>query len=53
MLPLSEIGEYLREVKQNYGGYCEGIHGTYLVGADPFALSAKRLLEPVDLIKGY
>ena len=25
----------------------------YLVGADPFALSAARLLERIDLIKRY
>ena len=53
MLSLSEVEEYLREVKQNYGRYCERIQRVYLVGADPFALSAKNLLERIDLIKKY
>ncbi|MCR5174567.1 MAG: radical SAM protein [Oscillospiraceae bacterium] len=53
MLPLSEVEEYLREVKQNYGRYCERIRRVYLVGADPFALSARRLLERTALIKKY
>ena len=53
MLSRSEVEEYLREVKQNYGRYCERIRRVYPVGADPFALSAKNLLERIDLIKRY
>ena len=53
MLSLSEIEEYLREVRRSYGKYCDGIRRAYLVGADPFALSAKRLLERIDLIRRY
>lgn len=53
MLSLSEVEEYLREVKQNYGRYSERIRRVYLVGADPFALSAKRLLERIGIIKKY
>jgi histone acetyltransferase (RNA polymerase elongator complex component) len=53
MLSLSEIEEYLREVKQSYDRYCDRIQRVYLVGADPFALSAKRLLERINLIKKY
>lgn len=53
MLSLSEVEEYLREVKKSYGRYCERIQRVYLVGADPFALSAKRLLERIELIKKY
>ena len=41
MLPLSEVEKYLQEVKQSYGRYYERIRRVYLVGADPFALSAK------------
>ena len=33
--------------------YCERVQQVYLVGADPFALSAKRLLERIKLIKKY
>jgi hypothetical protein len=53
MLSLSEVEDYLREVKQSYGRYCERIERAYLVGADPFALSAKRLLERIELINKY
>ena len=53
MLSLAEIEEFLREVRRSYGRYYEGIRRTYLVGADPFALSAKRLLERIDLIRKY
>ena len=45
--------EYLQEVKESYGRYCDRIQRVYLVGADPFALSAKNLLERIDLIKKY
>ena len=53
MLSICEVEEYLREVKQKYGGYCERIQRIYLVGADPFALSAKKLLERIELIRKY
>ena len=53
MLPLSEVEEYLSEVKEAYGPYCARIRRVYLVGADPFALSAKNLLERIDLIRRY
>ncbi len=53
MLPLNEVEDYLREVRQSYGRICERIRRVYLVGADPFALSAKRLLERIDLIRKY
>lgn len=53
MLPLYEVEEYLQEVKQRYSRYCGKIQRVYLVGADPFALSARRLLERIELIKRY
>ncbi len=53
MLSLSEVEAYLKELKQNYGRYCKEVRRVYLVGADPFALSAKRLLERIDLIRKY
>lgn len=53
MLSLPEVEEYLQEVKKSYGRYCERIQRVYLVGADPFALSALRLLERIELIKKY
>ena len=53
MLPLSEVEKYLQIVKKSYGEYSEQIRRVYLVGADPFALSAKNLLERIDLICKY
>lgn len=53
MLSLEVIEEYLSELKQLYGGYIEKLKRVYLVGADPFALSAKNLLKRVELIKKY
>lgn len=53
MLPLADVEEYLQEVKLSYGQYCEQIHRVYLVGADPFALSAKNLLQRIELIRRY
>ena len=53
MLPLSYVEEYLKNVRQNYGNYYNTIDRVYLVGADPFALSAARLLERIEVIKKY
>ncbi len=53
MLALNEVEEYLQEVRQSYGRVCERIRRVYLVGADPFALSASRLLERIDLIRKH
>ena len=53
MLRLSDVEEHLQEVTQSYGRYCSRIQRAYLVGADPFALSAHRLLDRIDLIKTY
>ena len=53
LLSICEEEEYLRKVKQKYDRYCERIQRIYLVGADPFALSAKKLLERIELIRKY
>lgn len=53
MLPLDEVEDYLQETCQRFGKYAERIRRVYLVGADPFALSAARLLERIDLIRKY
>ena len=53
MWSMEEIEAYLAEAKNHYGGYAEKIERVYLVGADPFALSAKHLLERAALIKRY
>lgn len=53
MLALSEIEEYLQQTKARYGFACERIERVYLVGADPFALTAARLSERIVLIRQY
>ena len=53
MLPLDEVEDYLQETCQRFGKYAERIRRVYLVGADPFALSAARLLERIDLIRKH
>ena len=53
MLPLGDVEEYLQAAQCNYGRRCERIERVYLVGADPFALPAARLLERIGLIRRY
>ncbi|MGI6720940.1 MAG: radical SAM protein [Anaerovoracaceae bacterium] len=53
MISLEEIEGFLKEEREGYGRYLDRIDRVYLVGADPFALSAKHLLERIDLIKRY
>ncbi len=53
MWTLEEVEDYLKEVKDLYGRYCNSIERVYLVGADPFALSAGNILERIDLIRKY
>lgn len=53
MLSLAEVEEYLAAIREDYGSFCERIQRIYLVGADPFALSASRLLERISLIRKY
>lgn len=53
MISLEEIEEFLKEVREAYGRYLGRINRVYLVGADPFALSADRLIERINLIKRY
>ena len=50
---LSEIEEYLSDLVSVYGSYADKIKRMYLVGADPFVISAKELLKRVELIKKY
>lgn len=53
MWPLNEIEAYLSDVRNIYGSQVETIERVYLVGADPFALSAKNLLDRITLIRKY
>ena len=65
MLPLEEVEDYLVRAKasadagglgvgyRSRGMSCERVRRVYFVGADPFALSAGRLLERIELAKRY
>ena len=53
MLSLDEVENYVAEVKARYGRLADSIDRFYLVGADPFALSAEKLLTRISLIKKY
>ena len=53
MLALEEVEEYLRAAQRSYGGRCDRVGRVYLVGADPFALPAARLVERIELIRRY
>lgn len=50
---LNEVEEYLSNFIGVYGGYAKKIKRVYLVGADPFVISAKGLVKRVELIKKY
>ena len=53
MLSLAEIEAWLQEIYRVNGVYCEEVERIYLVGADPFALSASNLERVIILIKKY
>lgn len=53
MWTLDEVENHVAEVKSRYGRLADSIDRVYLVGADPFALSAEKLLERISLIKKY
>lgn len=53
MWTLDEVENYIAEIKSRYGRLADGIDRVYLVGADPFALSAENLLTRISLIKKY
>ncbi len=53
MLSLAEVEDFLKKIFEFNGENCQQVEKIYLVGADPFALPAKKLLERADLIKKY
>ena len=46
-----EISTWLSDIRSAYGEYCDRFERIYLVGADPFAVSARRLEKIIALIK--
>ena len=53
MLPPDEIEAWLSEMYRVNGAYADQIDRIYLVGADPFAISASRLEVVIELIRRY
>jgi len=53
MLPLTSIEEFLSETKKHYGRFMDRLERVYLVGADPFVLSADKLENIINLIRKY
>ncbi len=53
MLSSDEIEAWLTEMYRVNGVYADQIERIYLVGADPFAISASRLEVVIDLIRRY
>ena len=53
MLPLDQVEGALRETRERYPGYCDRLKRVYLVGADPFVLSAKNLEERIGVVRKY
>lgn len=53
MILLDEVEGYLTYIKMYYGRYSQTVDRIYLVGADPFALSARNLEDRIRIIKSY
>ena len=53
MLSVAEIESWLAEVYRVNGEYCAQVDRVYLVGADPFAISASNLERVINLIRKY
>lgn len=52
-LPLEDVEGYLRKVSSTYPLYVRTVNRVYLVGADPFVLSAKKMIPYLNLIHKY
>jgi len=48
MLSLAEVEDFLKKIFEFNGENCQQVEKIYLVGADPFALPAKKLLERAE-----
>lgn len=53
MLSLNWIEEFLHETKKYQGQFMDRLERVYLVGADPFVLSADKLESIIELIRKY
>ena len=53
MLPLADIEEFLSKTKQYNKRWMDRLERVYLVGADPFALSADKLEAVIKLVRQY
>ena len=53
MLSLSYVEEFLQETSRHYGAYLQNLERVYLVGADPFVLSADKLEAVIEVVRKY
>lgn len=53
MLPLADIGDFLSETQRYNKTFMDRLERVYLVGADPFALSADKLESVIKLVRQY
>ena len=48
MWPTDDVEAYVKGAKERYGWQLEDLERVYLIGADPFVLSAKHLIERIE-----
>ena len=53
MLPLAYVEEFLQETGKHYGAYLKNLERVYLVGADPFVLTADKLEAVIEVVRKY
>ena len=53
MLSLAYVEEFLQETGKHYGAYLKNLERVYLVGADPFVLTADKLEAVIEVVRKY
>ncbi len=53
MVSEADVEEYLQDSAKQLGVYASRLRRVYFVGADPFALSAEKLIQRIELVKKY
>jgi len=53
MLSLAYVEEFLQETSKHYGAYLQNLERVYLVGADPFVLTADKLEAVIEVVRKY
>ena len=53
MLTLAYVEEFLQKTGKHYGAYLKNLERVYLVGADPFVLTADKLEAVIEVVRKY